>query len=479
MEKNINIESFKTLNITNSNIVKELFSTLQFFNSPIDNLSFASFITSSFFLKQTNLSKQEMLIFIYNNSGKTALYTEFRKTYPEIWKQWIEEFFNSVGFIAVYEFTVSIISKFKIMENFKQYSNVLLTFLDVISDFETQKQGLQSFIDYFNDYDKNKSNEKFFIKVPSGNAVKIMTIHKAKGLQFKVVIMPYFYIKDVAPSNLFCIDNNNEFYFMNIKKDFIAYSNKLKDFYYKTYFKNLSDELNVLYVATTRAIYEFYAFIVQPENDNGKKEFINEFVKEDVRIIGTRDINYNLNKNNKQNNTIILNPDEIEDIVDVISDSATEIYGRKNKDMLLKGQIIHYALSLIYTFDNTDFNSVIKDCIEKTAVMYPNEDISWLPKILTDLLLNNNISCFFDKVNKVFNEKEFVDKFGNTIRIDKLVIKKDGIDIIDFKSSIYDKKSIKKQIKNYFYILREIYEDKKINLFVVDIEKNEVTEINV
>lgn len=478
LEKDINIESFKTLNIINSDIVKELFSALQFFNSPIDNLAFSSFITSSIFLKQINLSKQEMMNFIHNNS-KNTLYIEFRRVYPKIWEQWIENFFKSVGFIAVYEFVTSIIVKFKVMENFKQEANILFTFLEVISDFETREQGLQNFIDYFKDYDKNKSNEKFFVKIPSDNAIKIMTMHKAKGLQFNVVIIPYFYIHNSDPKNPFCIEEYNKFCFMNIKKDFTLYSEKLKDLYYKSYFKNLSDELNVLYVATTRAVYEFYALITQAQKDNDEKDFISVLVKENFRNFGEKNSNYKVNESNRQINTINLSPNQMEDIVDVISDSAIEIYGRKNKDMLLKGQIIHYALSLIYTFDNTDFNSVIYSCIEKVSIMYPNNDISWLQQLLIDLLSNDEISCFFDKANKVFNEKEFVDKLGNTIRIDKLIIRKDSIDIIDFKSSIYDKEYIQKQIINYYFVLNDIYKDKKINLFVVDIEQNKVVEIDV
>jgi len=483
LEKNINIESFKTLNIINSDIVKELFSALQFFNSPIDNLAFASFVTSSIFLKQTGLSKQEMLNFIHiSSSGKNkqnALYIEFREKYPQIWEQYIESFFNSVGFIAVYEFAVSIIAKFKVMENFKQHSNIILTFLDVISDFETREQGLQNFIDYFKDYEKNKSNEKFFIKVPSDNAVKIMTIHKAKGLQFNIVVMPYFYIKDSAPENPFCIEEDNKFSFMQIKKDFIPYSDRLKSFYYKAYFKSLSDELNILYVATTRAVYELYALIAQPKNDKEEKDLINVLVEEKYRDIGIKNINYDLNKNNEKIRTIILDPDQVEDIVDIISDSATEIYGRKHKDMLLKGQIIHYALSLILTFDNADLENIIESCMEQVSVMYPNEDIGWVKKKIIDLLSNKSVSCFFDKSNKVFNEKEFVDKFGNTLRIDKLVIKKDCIDIIEFKSSIYDKEYIQNQIRNYYYVLSEVYKDKKANLFVVDIEGNKVLEVKL
>lgn len=479
LEKNINIESFKTLNIINSNIVKELFSALQFFNSPIDNVSFASFITSSIFLKQTKLSKQEMLKFIqkksFNKNKQNVLYIEFRKLYPQIWEQWIEEFFNSVGFVAVYEFMISIIAKYNVMQNFGNEGNTILTFLEVISDFETKEQeGLQNFIDYFNNYDKNKSNDKFFIKVPSNNAVKIMTIHKAKGLQFNVVIMPYFYIEDCSPKNPFCIEDDNKFYFKYIKKESTVYSDKLKDIYYKAYFKNLSDELNILYVATTRAVYEFHALIRQPKNNKNNKEYINACIRENVRVKG-RKTKYNISNETANNiKTINLIPNQIENIVNVISDSANEIYGRKNKDILLKGQILHYALSLIDTFDVLYLENIVEDCINKVSFVYPNEDISWLKNTITDLLLNKQIACFFDKGNTVFNEKEFVDEFGNTIRIDKLVIKKDSVDIIDFKSSIYDKEYIQKQLENYSRIIKSFYFGKEINKFVVDIEKKEV-----
>ena len=480
LEKNINIESFKTLNIINSNIVKEMLSILEFFNLPTDNLAFTSFITSSIFLKQTRLTKDEMLNFIYDISfgdeKQKILYILFREKYPQIWQDYIEKFFNSVGFIAVYEFMVSIISKFKIIENFKQESNVILRFLDIISDFEINKQGLQNFIDYFKDYKTNSSNEKFFIKVPSSNAIKIMTIHKAKGLQFNVVVMPFFYIKQKSPENPFIVNNNNTLSFLYMKKGDINYSSYLKDVYYKAYFKNLSDELNILYVATTRAVYEMHALILEPKLEIKKKiSLINKLIKKDCRIIGTQK-KYKLEEKNKASKTISLQTSQLDDIVELISNSSIEIYGKKHKDILLKGQIIHYALSLIETFNLLTLSDVIKDSIYQVLITYPNEDVNWLENVLTHLLLNEKISCFFCEQNEVINEKEFVDKFGNTIRIDKLVIKQDSIDIIDFKSSIYDEQNIKKQLIHYKSVVEDIYSKKQVNTYVIDIEKNMVVE---
>ena len=128
LEKNIDIESFQTLNIINSQIIKELFSILQFLNMPTDNISFVSFITSEIFLKITGLKKEDMFKFITDNSLETVnnnLYIKFRKAYPKVWQDYIEDFFDRAGFVAVYEMAVSLISKYKVIENFKEYSNVV------------------------------------------------------------------------------------------------------------------------------------------------------------------------------------------------------------------------------------------------------------------------------------------------------------------------------------------------------------------
>lgn len=480
LDKNINIESFKTLNIKNSGIIKELFSVLQFLNTPMDNIAFVSFITGDIFLKQTGLNKNEIKEFLYKNSlsaGKdnNVLYIKFREKYPQVWQDYIEEFFKSAGFIAVYELTVSIIAKFKILDNFKDYGSIVLRFLELISDFETKQQGLQNFIDYFKD-NKNEENEKFFIKTPSQNAVKIMSIHKAKGLQFNVVIMPYFSLGTVKVENPFLMEKDDKISFVRIEKDITSYSDILNDIYYKTYFKSLSDELNILYVATTRAVYEFYGLITT--SSEGKKKPIDVLVNQDVRILGNPQIYKNEKYVEKESSDIKITATQPEDITDLICDSATEIYGKKDKDLLLRGRMIHYALSLIESFDDKTFCDEINNAVKETELIYSEQNTKKLREKITELLSKSDIAEFFDKKNKVFNEKEFVDKYGNTVRLDKLVIKDDEIDIIDYKTSIYDKEYIRKQLKNYSSVIKEIYPNKEIKCYVIETEKVAVSDFS-
>ena len=486
LEKNIDIESFQTLNIINSKIIKEIFSILQFLNVPTDNIAFVSFILSDVFLKITGLKKEDMVKFITDNSLETAnnanLYIKFRELYPKIWQDYIEDFFNRAGFVAVYEMVVSLISKYEIIENFKDYTNVIYRFLEIVCDFEKTNQGLQNFIDYFKDFEKNKKNEKFFIKVPSSNAIKLTTMHKSKGLEFNVVIMPYFYIKQVGKKdNIFPVENKKEVSFLKINQGMIDYSEYLKDIYYEKYFKDVSNELNGLYVSTTRAIFEFYALILHKNTKENKKNYIEKFINEDNRNFGSKGKAKNKIRNEDEEivNNIEITATKLKDIVDIINDSSIEIYGKKHKDILLNGKIIHYALAQIDTFNSENLQAKIDNAIKNAQNIYSNQDLSFLNKKISSLLLNKNIAALFNEQNTVFNEKEYVDKFGNTIRTDKVIIKHNEIYIVDFKSSIYDKEYINNQMKKYIEILKDVYVDKKIHCCVVDVEKEQLHNFNI
>lgn len=479
LEKNIDIESFQTLNIINSDIVKELFSALKFFNSPTDEISFASFLLSSVFLFRTKMSKEEILQFITENSlnknKEKELYVLFRDKYPDIWREYLEPFFNSAGFIAVYELLVSVISKYDVINNFQNNNNVILRFLEIVSIFESQEQGLQNFIDYFQNTEERRKDNNFFIKVPSSNAVRIITAHKAKGLQFNVVIMPYLSLKFSAPEKPFNVQNDKYIKFLNISKQMLSYSDELAEIYYKKYFKNLSDELNVLYVAMTRAVCEFYGLIMQ---ESGKKRTpINKLLPDDLRKSGEKNKYSPAIKKEDVVKEIFVT--QMKDFTEIISESAMEIYGKEREDILLKGKIIHYALSLILTYNKENIEEEIQKTLSSAALKYPNENISWLESSLKKILSDNAISAFFDVSKNVYNEKEFVDSSGNTLRIDKLVTDKENkkISIVDFKTSIYDAELIKKQMQKYLSVIRDFYPGKEVCCFVVDIEKTDVVEI--
>ncbi|MDD3054178.1 MAG: hypothetical protein PHG84_07275, partial [Endomicrobiaceae bacterium] len=214
--------------------------------------------------------------------------------------------------------------------------------------------------------------------------------------------------------------------------------------------------------------------LVIQEKDK-KKSPINKLLPENTRQLGKK-TKYVFD-NKKEVNTIDISLTQMKDFTEIISESSIEIYGKDRQELLLRGKIIHYALSTILTYDKTNVNGKIQEALNLVSVQYPNGDILWLEPLLNKLLSDIKIAELFDDSNKVYNEKEFVDSFGNTVRIDKLIINENKIVIVDFKTSIYDLEIINQQMQKYLSIIKEIYSNKEVYCFVVDIEKIDVVEI--
>ncbi|MEN7551171.1 UvrD-helicase domain-containing protein [Rapidithrix thailandica] len=88
---------------------------------------------------------------------------------------------------SLHEIAEDIIRKFNLWSKVQEKA-YLYRFLDVLSDY-SQKNGnhLLDFLDFW-----NKKGSKFSIATPeNANAIRVMTIHKSKGLQFPVVILPF------------------------------------------------------------------------------------------------------------------------------------------------------------------------------------------------------------------------------------------------------------------------------------------------
>ncbi len=225
----------------------------------------------------------------------------------------------------------------------------------------------------------------------------------------------------------------------------------------------------------TRAVCEFYGLIMQ---ESGKKRTpINKLLPDDLRKSGEKKKYSPAIKKEDVVKEIFVT--QMKDFTEIISESAMEIYGKEREDILLKGKIIHYALSLILTYKKENIENEIQKTLSSAALKYPNENISWLESSLKKILSDNAISAFFDVSKNVYNEKEFVDSSGNTLRIDKLVTDKENkkISIVDFKTSIYDAELIKKQMQKYLSVVRDFYPGKEVCCFVVNIEKTDVVEI--
>jgi ATP-dependent exoDNAse (exonuclease V) beta subunit len=472
LENNYELESPQTLNIKNNNIIKQIISLLMFINSPIDVLSFSSFLIGDIFYKVSGISHEEVTKFIFESKStikKKTLYKAFREKYESLWNEYFEEFFVKAGFIPVYELILLIIEKFNIAD-FCGSKAFISHFLELTKDFETQKQGIKNFLEYFNSLDDG--NSELYIKNSFGNGIKVMTVHKSKGLEFPVVIIPYLKLSTDHIKNPYFDDSEEKIKLLNITKNLSEFSLKAKEIYEKEKLNSLLGELNVLYVSMTRSKYEFYAII--PPKARQSNNLIPQLFDGENFSIGVKQKDY-------------IGHSTEENLVQDLYTSAgyKDMYKYLPKKIAFditqtrrKGTIIHYALSKIVTVKDKNINDVINEAMFFSKRKFPFEDIEFVKESLKKLLSSKEIlKMFLYEKGKVFNEKEVVNSSGHSFRIDKLILDDDMFVILDFKSSIYDEDENKKQLENYMSLLTEIYPNKKAFAYIVDINKSLLVKI--
>jgi ATP-dependent exoDNAse (exonuclease V) beta subunit len=468
LEDGLEIESSQTLNIKNNIVIKQILSILVFINSPIDALAFASFIMGDIFSKVSSVKSDELERFVFacnKDNGTGTFYKTFKDKYDGLWKEYFEFFFVKAGFVPVYELTLSIIEKFKIVDNFQESKAFVMCLLEFIKEFETQDSGLKNFLEYFK---LNSNADYLYIKRASGNGIKIMTIHKAKGLEFPVVIMPFLKLATKPIDIPYYDDSGEKIKMLKISKDIAKFSNKAKKIYDGAKLNALLSELNILYVSMTRAEYELYA-IIPPKDGPSDNVASVLFGNAKNFVLGTKQ-KYNLKDNIK--NDVFLDDfnKNYKDIQKCLTNEKK--INLDINDTATKGIIMHYALSAIISLKNKNISDVINNAQSTTKRKFFFENVEFVKEKLEKLFLSKEILKFFmyDE-NEIYNEKEIVNANGESFRIDKLIISGDEAMIVDFKSSNYNEIKNQRQLKDYSNLIAEIYPSKKILTYIVDIKK--------
>lgn len=154
------------------------------------------------------------------------------------------------------------------LSNHSDDFSYLATFRDLVTEFSSSNDpDLRSFLDYWHEKGRRQS-----VKAPDdAEAIRIMTFHKCKGLEFEAVIIPFFSEKtDHGSIHSVPLWVRNEHEPFNSLPYFpVDYSSKLKqtifsENYFRERLEAVSDALNLAYVAFTRAKTELHIFAQKP-----------------------------------------------------------------------------------------------------------------------------------------------------------------------------------------------------------------------
>ena len=477
IQEGIPVESEKTLNIKENSFVKEIFSFLEFLNSPIDNLSFASFLLGDIFLKASGLERSQMQDFLFDLRDKSRkgayLYTEFRTKFPAIWQEFIGEFFKNIDLIPLYELVISIFGKFNVMQNFPEYQGFFMRFLEIVKDQEREASGVSYFIEFFNNI--NMDDNMLYAVVAESNSVKINTIHKAKGLEFSVVILPFMEI-NVKPNKELIISDQENIRLFYLKEKYADFSPFLAKFFKEQYIKSFIDELNNAYVALTRAKNELYIFISsKSENSNNLASFL---FPDDKTEYGSK---YKYKEDGKKSFSLSgIPPSCYKDWITFLKDEFTGEDVLYTPSKTLRGKILHYVLSFIDNLHDKDMDPVIDQAFKNVPMQFPFvTDVNEYRPIIKRLLNRVELKRFFEVSDgRIYLEKEFVTAKGETKRVDRLILKQKEAWVIDYKSAKDTDNKYRQQIEEYMKIIKDIYPDLKIRGFLIYLDEFIAEEIN-
>lgn len=482
----MSVESEKTLNVVENNLTKELIYFLKFLHSPIDDLSFSAFILGDIFSAVSGIPKDDIRDFLFTLHkerkfrSKKAVYKSFSQEFPQQWEECIDKFLKAVGFISPYELLVSIYQRFDLMRKFKDSQGFFMKFLELVKTNEDEYTGLGDFLLYL----KDPSPDDLYVNAAHSDSVKVLTIHKAKGLEFAVVIIPFLRI-DIVPetagkgTNSHVVNEEGpELGLMRITKVYRSFSPLLQKIYSQDYKKACIDELNNIYVALTRAQYELYAFI--PKKSSNSTNKVRFLIPEDIKIQGLQK-KYKHYKRDKDQLFIGIPCSVYKDWIEALKDEFGDAKEVENREKILEGNFLHAVFSRVGNCQKQDLDSLIIKAIKFAKLKYPFFEISSVgicEKVKQVISAENLRDIFYISEGDVFCEKEVANSFGDLKRIDRLIVKDDEVWIVDYKLSRIDEQQHKKQVNEYIRIISDIYPRHKVRgilVYLDELKKAEVT----
>lgn len=495
IDKGYPVVAQSSLDIRSRKVIKEIELLLNFLNYPIDDFNFGCFILGDIFQKvlngySKNYSKNMFEKFIFEANLKNAkpLYVIFQDQYQGPWNEYFEELFNKTGYLPLYEIVLNIYNIFNLTENFSYESAYLAHFLDTVQFIEKRGSANLNDLTELMSSKSDYSSELFSIELPEvKDALTLLTVHKAKGLQWKAVINVFFAEENYALKSSESNSRSNKGFNKNdfpasvekngggssldlfyITKQIASKSDYLESIYNEAAKDENISDLNMFYVALTRAEHEMYNLIISKKGCalSPSSAGVKPFMERDGKTGGEKE-----NNEKKDNERIGLNCGYC-----VLGFESAIKTGRQYLS-IKRGDFYHAVLSEIkYDEDFENLDALIEKYMVLFKFKADKTDIKDIKEKIKKIKENGSLLKLFDKkIYEVFTEKEYLSAAGSVYRMDRVSMSKESgeICILDYKTGDMNKEeeeSYKNQLDIYKSVLSSIYKDKKISAVIYNID---------
>lgn len=448
------IISDEALFVNNSKSIKLVLALLKYIRNPYDS-SLKALAMYEYFKFKNQLTPEDALQKYFTD--KVNLPQEVLDTLGDIRE------------LPLYEMTEELFSMFRdAMDDNEQV--YIQSFLDMVLDYSVRySSDLDAFLIWWDETGVNKT-----IFTPDGqDAIRIMTIHKSKGLGFEVVLMPFcnWDIDHRLTTILWCHPTVAPFDRLHLVP--VKYSAKLKNtiFNYEYFDERLYafiDNFNILYVAFTRAKNELIAFTPKPKKDevnniasllwacvnsdsdsDGEKNIISlsEYLDEESDILEIGDCNAVTLSKQDRNIAQEVNIDSLighsfDDRLQLLLNNKYYFTDTGQRDY---GTLMHEIVSRVQTID--DIESAVDDYYQSGSITA--EQKKEVIALLQGYLSIPIVSDWYSNEYRILNEVQILLPDGTFVRPDRVMIKDGEVIVIDYKFGEKENKKYQRQIKYY------------------------------
>lgn len=369
--------------------------------------------------------------------------------------------------------------------------------------YDSDSLFIQSFMDWIYDWtSKNGNSLSDFLEAwkeaspkisspDAGDSVRVMTIHKAKGLEFPYVILPF--VEEITlykPRENWCVPPASSSLPENIKKSAFKVNlsqstegSVFEDDFETEQNRQYIDNLNVLYVGMTRPKYNLKVIGGYNKNKNFStylEAFAESFPgmevieEEGIKKYSAGDIF--IPEEDKKDRTgkvpakyisfASSGGDRLRFSPDAREFFMSDSHVGEDSPRRLRGIVLHDILSSVSI--SSDLESAVSLAVSKGEI--PDSERLSVTEFLSGKIEGVKSRGWFPENGdaKILNEMTVIDTDGSLHRPDRVVISSGAVRIVDYKFG-QRKPSYRKQIRRYVDLFKAMgYGDVKATLWYIN-----------